>query len=133
AQAEDASHLRGFLARGGREGPDASLTLEPHHALVQPAAEQHRAIERPQIRVSELGLERGVEVTVAVEDRQVFDLEPWFEGDSGHWGPKPILTPEPPNATSSRRLAWEGRGRLPRCVWPWPGAASRPRPPAWPG
>src|SRR5437867_4306719 len=136
AQAEDASYLRGFLALGGREGPDASLTLEPHHALVQSAAEQHRAIERPQIHVGELGLERGVEVAVAVEDRQVFDLEAWFEGDSGHDGPKPILTLGTPNATSSpRRLAWGGRRvrRPAPTAWPSPEAASRPRRPAWPG
>src|SRR5215471_14445422 len=131
-QGEDAPQLGSFLALGRREGADASLALQAHHALVQAAAEQHRAIERLQLVVGELGLKRGVEVPVAVEDRQVLDLEPWFEGDSGHWGPGSILTPGPPNATSSRQLAWEGRGQLPRTAWLWPGAASRPRPPAWP-
>src|SRR5439155_8501681 len=85
SEGEGAAHLVGLLTLDRREGPDASLALEPHHALVEAAAEHHRAVEGPQVVRGKLGLERGVEVAVAVEDRQVLYREPRFEHDSGHW------------------------------------------------
>src|SRR3989454_5307333 len=40
--------------------------------------------------------------TLFRSDRQVFDLESRFEGDSGHWRPRSILTLQPRRATSLR-------------------------------
>src|SRR5205809_388189 len=82
--------------------------------------EQNRAVERSQVAIGELGLERRVEVAFAVEDRQVLDLEPRFEGGSGHDGPKPILTLRPQNATSSRLGLASRAGRRVPCAWPSP-------------
>src|SRR5262249_3412392 len=84
AQREHAADLGGFLAFDGSERADTSLPLQPEHALVETTAEQHGAIETSQIVGGKLGLERGVEVAVAVQDGQVLDRELWFEDGPRH-------------------------------------------------
>src|SRR5439155_1292062 len=72
-QRDDAPQLRGLLALDRGERSDAALALQAHHALVEAAGEDHRAMERSELAGRELRLERRVEVPVAVEDRQVLD------------------------------------------------------------
>jgi hypothetical protein len=86
AQREDAAHLCRFLSLDGREGADPSLALQPDHPLVESAAEQHRAVQRPELVGGQGGLARGVERSLAVEDRQVLDLESRLEWSPGHGG-----------------------------------------------
>ena len=69
----DAADLRGLLALDRRERPDAALALQPHHALVEAAAEHHGPVHPDQLLGGDLGLEGSVEVSVAVEDGEVRD------------------------------------------------------------
>src|SRR5207249_10979363 len=73
-----------FLPLDGCERADAALPLQPHHALIQAPPEEHGAIEALQIIGRQLGLERGVDVSVAVEDRQVIDVKAGLETGSRH-------------------------------------------------
>src|SRR5207244_1047895 len=95
AQREDGAQLRGLLTLDGGEGADASLALQPQHALVQPPAEQHGAVETAQIVGGKLGLQRGVEDAVAVQDGQVLDGELRLEDGSRHRDSSPTILPSP--------------------------------------
>jgi len=59
-------------------------TQEGLQALVQAPPEQHAAIQPPELVGRQVGLEGRVQVAVAVEDRQVLDLEPRLERSSRH-------------------------------------------------
>src|SRR5207249_1779841 len=76
-----------------REGPDAALALQADHALVEATPEHHRAVEGLQVAGGELRVERGVQVALAVENRQVFDLEPRLEDGSGHDRSSTLILP----------------------------------------
>src|SRR3989338_3809907 len=137
AERGDAADLRGLLALERCEGADAALALQAHHALVEAPAEQHRAPERAELVGRELGLERGVERALAVEDRQVLDLEPGLEEGSGHRAAlPPLFYPRRHRRGTAATWSWPGpSSRAPpgaRRAWPSRAASSRRRPPPAP-
>src|SRR5213594_334898 len=71
----------------------------------------HRAMEGSELAGSELRLERGVEVAVAVENRQVFDVEPRLEDGSGHRRSGALILPLVDNQRVMRRFGFTGGGR----------------------
>jgi hypothetical protein len=80
----DAPELRRLLAFDGRERADAPLPLQADHALVEPAREQHRAIQALELGGRQAGIESAVEGAFGVEDRQIFDREPGLQRGSRH-------------------------------------------------
>src|SRR5207245_2737314 len=92
-QREHAPQLGGLLALDRREGPDAALALQADHALVEATPEHHRAVEGLQVAGGELRVERGIQVALAVENRQVFDLEPRLEDGFGHDRSSTLILP----------------------------------------
>ena len=85
-QGRDAADLGGLLALDRREGADAPLALQPQHALVEAAAEEHRAMEALELVGGDRGLEGGVQVAVAVQDGQVLDGELRLDQGPRHGG-----------------------------------------------
>src|SRR5205823_6330732 len=102
----DAAQLGGLLALDRREGAEAALALEAHHPLVEAASQDHRAVERAELVGRELRLEGGVEVALAVENRQVLDLKPRLENGSGHLaGSGALILPLAEDSRVVRRCA----------------------------
>src|SRR5207237_7488577 len=91
----------GLVALDRRERSDAPLPLEPHHPLVEAAAEQHGAIEPLQLGGRQVGLEGGINVAIAVENRQVVDVKAGLEARSRH-GPGPSALIVPPTSSGRR-------------------------------
>src|SRR5437899_1419826 len=92
-QREHAPQLGGLLALDRRERPAAALALQADHELLEATPEHHRAVEGLQVTGGELRVERGVQVALAVENRQVFDLEPRLEDGSGHDRSSTLILP----------------------------------------
>src|SRR5437879_6666028 len=65
-QRDDAPQLRGLLALDRGERSDAALALQAHHALVEAAGEDTRAMEGCELAGSELWVARRVQVPGAV-------------------------------------------------------------------
>ena len=82
----DAAELGRLLTLDGRECAGAPLPLQAHHALVEPARQQHRAVQALELGARQAGIESAVEVAFGVEDRQIFDREPGFQRGSRHSG-----------------------------------------------
>src|SRR5439155_20248112 len=84
AQGGGGAHLRGFLALDGREGADAALALQADHALVEAAPEEHGAVQPLQLGRGNVRGEGRIQIAVAVENRQVLDLEAGLEDSWRH-------------------------------------------------
>src|SRR5215813_8707802 len=91
-QRAHAADLRGLLPLDGGEGADPALALEPQHALVEAPSQQHAAVEAQELFGRELRLEGGVEISLAVEDRQALDGKLRLDEGSGHGRPDSLLS-----------------------------------------
>ena len=73
AQRVDAAEYRRLVTARRQVRADAPLALEQEHALVEPAREEKRTVQAPQIVGRDAGLEGLVEPPLLVEDRNGVD------------------------------------------------------------